>query len=569
MQITDWLTFAVFLCFLALLTKPLGRYLCQVLSPKERTFLDPLFKPIERWIYRLCGIDPFREQDWKEYLSCILGFSVISAVGTFLLLAAQYYLPFNPQKFAAPSWSLNLNTSISFMTNTNWQNYSGESQMSYFSQMAALTVQNFFSPAVGLAVAAGLVRGIARKAGTTIGNFWADLVRIILYVLLPLSILVATFFISQGVPQNFNSYVHATTMEGNLQTIAQGPIASQEAIKILGSNGGGFTNANSAHPFENPTPLTNFVQILLILLIPAAQLYYFGKTVGDIKHAWYIFIALATLLVCGVLVCTACESVGNPEFAKLLLSSGNWEGKEMRFGLFDSTLFACCTTAVSCGAVNCMHDSLTPIGGLIPLLNIELGEIIFGGVGAGLYGVLIFIFLTIFISGLIIGRTPEYLGKKIETFDIKMTMLAILPFVLIVHLFTSWSCFSEWGINALGNSGPHGFSELLYAFSSCSANNGSAFAGLSANSVPFNVTMSIAMFLGRFLVIAPAIALAGSLVEKKAPPKSFGSFPVSSLIFISVLIGVILLVGALTFLPAITMGPIIEHFFLLKGTLFP
>jgi len=568
MEIIDWAQLAFLLLVIILLTKPLGLYLEKVLSPKGHTFLDRLLKPVERLMYKACGVDPTHEQNWKEYLACIMGFSIISLGFTGLILAFQNFLPLNPQKFPALSWHLNLNTSVSFMTNTDWQSYGGESTMSYFSQMAGLAVQNFVSAAVGLAVAAALVRGIARKTGKTIGNFWADLVRVSLYVLLPLSIVFAAIFMAEGVPQNFNAYVPAVTLEGGSQTIAQGPIASQQAIKILGTNGGGFTNVNSAHPYENPTPLTNLLQLVLILLIPAAQIYYYGRSIEDTKHAWCIFGALASVFIVGVFICATSEHFSNPDWAKLGISGGNFEGKEQRFGVFGSALYACTTTVVSCGAVNCSHDSLTPMGGLIPLLNMELSEVIFGGVGAGLYSVLLFVFLAIFISGLIIGRTPEYLGKKIEAYDVKMTVLSILPYVLVVHALTAWACFTSWGLAGLGNSGPHGFSEILYAFSSAAANNGSAFAGLSANTVGYNVTLAIAMFLGRFLIIAPVMALAGSLVGKKVHPKSAASFPLSSFVFITLLIGVILLLGALTFLPALTMGPIIEQFFMLKGTFF-
>lgn len=568
MQFVDYLQLGLFLLIIILFTKPLGLYLSQVLNPNERTFFDPVFKPMERWIYKACRIDPLIEQSWKSYLASVMGFSLVSLIFTGIFLAAQYYLPLNPQKLAAPSWHLNINTTFSFMTNTNWQSYGGESTMSYLSQMASLAVQNFVSAAVGLAVAAALVRGIARKTGKTIGNFWADLVRVSLYILLPISVLTAVLFLAEGVPQNFSPYVQAHTLEGSTQTIAQGPIASQQAIKLLGTNGGGFTNVNSAHPYENPTPLANLLQMILILLIPAAQIYYYGLSIGNTKHAWCIFAALGAVFIVGVVVCAFSEAMTNPEWVNLSLTGGNWEGKEQRFGVFGSALYACVTTAVSCGAVNSMHDSFTPMGGFIPLLNMQLSEVIFGGVGAGLYSVLLFVLLSIFISGLIIGRTPEYLGKKIESYDIKMTVLAILPYVLVVHAFTAWGCFSKWGLAGLGNSGPHGFSEILYAFSSATANNGSAFAGLSANTPMYNLTLAATMFLGRFLVIAPVIALAGSLVEKRVHPQTAVSFPVSSLIFISLLVGVILLIGALTFLPALTMGPIIEQFFMLKGTLF-
>lgn len=569
MQIGEWLQLGIFLLVIIGLAKPLGLYLVNVLDPRGRTVLDLVFKPVERLIYHVCRIDPLEEQDWKQYLSCIMGFSLMCLVFTWTLLATQYYLPLNPQKLSAPSWHLNLNTSISFLTNTNWQNYAGETTMSYFSQMAVLAVQNFTSAAIGIASAAALVRGIARKEMGTIGNLWADIVRICLYVLLPISMIAAVLFISEGVPQNFNPYVQAKTVEGGMQTIVQGPIASQEAIKLLGTNGGGFTNANSAHPYENPTPLSNFLQIALIFLISAALIYYFGHTVGDTRHAWCILAAVLIVFLTGFFLCVHQEIAGNPEWAKLGIIGGNWEGKEQRFGIFNSALFACTTSATSCGAVNCMHDSLTPLGGFVPLLNIQLSETIIGGVGAGLYSILLFVFLTIFIAGLVVGRTPEYFGKKIEGFEIKMTMLANLSYVVLVLGFTCWAALSAWGLKGLGNSGPHGFSEILYAYSSCTANNGSAFAGLSGNTLEYNLTMAIAMWFGRFTFIAPVIALAGSLVRKKVHPPSLASFPVASVVFISLLIIVILLLGALNFLPSLTLGPIVEQFYMIKGTLFP
>ncbi len=561
----DWLELLLLLSLSALLAKPLGNYLCSVMDPKEKTVLDRLVKPLEMRLYRLIGIDPFAEQNWKRYLGSLLWFSLASCLLTSLLLALQSYLPLNPQKFSAPSWHLNINTAVSFMTNTNWQSYGGEATMSYFSQMAALAVQNFVSAAIGLAAAGAFVRGIGRKEAKTVGNFWADLVRIVLYLLLPLCILSAALLISEGVPQNFRPYIQAETLEGGIQSIAQGPIASQEAIKMIGTNGGGFMNANSAHPYENPTPFSNFFEMLLILLIPCAQIYYFGKSAGDVKHAWCIFAALALVFATGVFVTAFCESIGNPAFKELGIEGGNWEGKEVRFGLFSSSLFACVTTVVSCGGVDCAHDSLTPIGGLVPMLNMQLSEVIFGGVGAGLYSVLLFVLLAIFIAGLIIGRTPEYLGKKIEAKEMKLTVLAIIPYVFIVHLFTALACTTGWGLQGLGNSGPHGFSEILYAYSSCAANNGSAFAGLSANAPAYNLTLAAAMLFGRFLVIIPVIALAGSLAEKKIHPQTSGSFPVSSFVFIGLLVGIILLLGALTFFPALAIGPIVEQFYMLKG----
>ena len=570
MQALDWFQLGLLLLCLVLLAKPIGLYLASVLDPKEKTCLDVVLKPVETFIYRCLNVDPFVEHTWKVYLLNILGFSVVAVCLTSLLLAIQYYLPLNPQELTGLSWDLNFNTTLSFMTNSNWQSYSGEKTLSYFSQMAALSVQNFTSAAVGLATAATLVRGIARQAMKTVGNFWADLVRICLYLFLPLCILAAGLFISEGVPQNFKPYTVAATMEsGQAQTIVQGPIASQQAIKLIGTNGGGYTNVNSAHPYENPTPLSNFVQLLLILLIPTAQLYYYGHAVKDPKHGWCIFAALAAIFVIGVWVCASAEIIGNPQFANLGLTGGNWEGKEQRFGIFTSSLYACAATASSCGSVISSHDSLTPMGGLVPMLNIQLGEVIFGGVGSGLYSVLLFVFLAIFISGLIIGRTPEYLGKKIESFDIQMTMLAVIPLVFIVHGFTSLACFTNWGVEQLGNSGPHGFSEILYAFSSAAGNNGSAFAGLEANTIGYNLSLGIATLLGRFLIIVPVLALAGSFGHKKIHPKNSGSFPVSSFVFVTLLVGIILLLGALTFLPAISMGPIIEQFYLLKGVLSP
>lgn len=568
MKGVDYLQLVLLLLIIILIMKPLGIYLEKVLTYNAPTFLDFLLKPIENLLYKVCHIDGEEEQSWKGYLLALLGFSLVSLVVTSVLLAFQAHLPLNPQKLLAPSWSLNLNTAFSFMTSTDWQSYGGEKAMSYLSQMMVLAVQNFVAASVGLSTAAAVVRGIARKKKSTLGNFWVDLVRINLYLLLPLSIVAAVVFLACGVPQNFSPYLQANTLEGNLQWIAQGPVASQEAIKLLGTNGGGFFNVNSAHPYENPTPFSNFFQLILIFLIPSAQIYYFGRSIKNTKHAWYIFSALTFLLVLGVLVCAHCETIGNMEWSKYNLFGGNWEGKEQRFGIFGSALYACMTTAISCGAVNSMHDSFTPLGGLVPMLNMQLNEVIIGGVGAGLYNIILFILLSIFIAGLIIGRTPEYLGKKIESFDIKMTVLAILPYVLIVHLFTSLGCRSSWGMEGLGNTGPHGFSEILYAFSSATANNGSAFAGLSTNSVGFNLSLAIAMLLGRFLVIIPAIALAGSMVKKKLHPKSAASFPISSLVFISLLIGIIFLLGALTFFPALTMGPIIEQFYMLKGVLF-
>ena len=570
MHLHDWIQLAVFVLIMIWLTKVMGTYLCKVLDAKGTTFLDRCMKPVENMIYRTCRIDPFEEQTWQQYLAAIMGFSVVSLLVTMAILSLQYYLPFNPQKFAAPSWHLNFNTAVSFMTNTNWQSYGGESTMSYFSQMAALTVQNFVSPAVGMCVAAALTRGLATRRGTTLGNFWADFVRLILYLFLPLSILASILFLTQGVPQNYGPYVEARTLEGESQLIAQGPIASQEAIKLLGTNGGGFTNVNSAHPYENPTPFSNLLQLILIFLLSTSQFYYFGTEVKEIKHGWFILGALGVLFLLGVFICSHHEHKGIPDVASLQVVGGNLEGKEQRFGIFSSALYVCTTTAVTCGAVNCMHDSLTPIAGLIPMLNMQLDAVIFGGVGAGLYSTLILVILSVFISGLMIGRTPEYLGNKISTFDIKMAMIALIfSMVFVVHLFTSSACTTEWGLSGLGNSGPHGFSEILYAYSSCAANNGSAFAGLSTNEPFYNVTLAITMLMGRFCMIIPIMALAGSLVHKKIHEKTAGSFPVATVLFSLILVCIIILVGALTFFPALTMGPVIEQFFMLKRILFP
>lgn len=569
MLLVDWIQLIVFFLILLLLTRFFGGYLCSVLDPKGKTIFDPIFKKTENFIYRVCNIGENDEHDWKEYLFALLAFSFVSLVFTMVILAFQYYLPLNPEKLKAPSWHLNLNIGISFMTNTNWESYSPEKTLSYFSQMVGLAVQNFVSGAVGLATAAAIVRGIARKESSKIGNFWKDLIRINLYLLIPICVIGSIVFISEGVPQNFSPFTKVKTLENEIQTIAQGPIASQETIKLLGTNGGGFMNANASHPYENPTPFSNFFQMVLILLIPASQIYYFGKSVGNIKHGWCIFAAVSIIFLAGVIGTAYFEYIGNPQFEPLGITTDNFEGKETRFGIFSSAFYACVTTVVSCGSVNCMHDSLTPLGGLIPLLNMQLSEVVFGGMGAGLYSVLLFVVMTIFISGLIIGRTPEYLGKKIEIYDIKMTVLGILPYVLLVHLFTALASYCHWGASELGNRGAHGFSEILYAYSSAAANNGSSFAGLNANNVGYNVTTALAMLLGRFLVIAPVIALAGSLVKKKVHPETAASFPLSSVVFVLLLIGIIILVGALTFLPALTMGPILDQFSMLHKVLFP
>jgi K+-transporting ATPase ATPase A chain len=567
----DWIQLSLLLLILTLITKPLGIYIYKVLNPNEKTFLDNIFKPLEKLTYRICHIDTKKEHTWKEYLFCILAFSFFSILFAFVLLGCQQYLFLNPAKLGGISFDLNFNTAVSFQTNTDWQSYGGESTLSYLSQMGPLTLQNFLSPAAGLAVAACLVRGIARYSSKVLGNFWVDITRITYYLLLPLAFICAVFFVSQGVPQNFNPYTKAATLDsGQEQVIVQGPIASQEAIKLLGTNGGGYTNVNSAHPYENPTPLSNFFQLLCMLAIPAAQTYYLGKEIKNQKHGWSLYIAMVIVFIAGLMVCSTFEAKGNPHLAEFGIeaSSGNMEGKEQRLGVFSSALFATVTTTTSTGAANSSHDSYTPIGGLIPMLNIQLGEIIWGGVGSGLYSIILFVILAIFTAGLIIGRTPEYLGKKIEALDIQSSMLGILIFIFAILGFTAWACVSNWGAAAIGNEGPHGFSEMLYAYSSAAGNNGSAFGGLSANTPWWNITLAFAMLIGRFALITFVIILAGSLVKKKKLVSDTASFPVSGMTFTALLIAVIILIGALSFLPALIMGPFIEQFFMISGKLF-
>jgi len=597
MSVSGWIQLILFSIILLALTKPMGLYLVQVLDADGKTWLDPALKPVERLIYRISGIDPAQEQDWKGYAVSVLIFSLVTLLLTYVVLRLQYFLPLNPQSFSGVGKDLSFNTAASFTTNTNWQNYTGESTMSYLSQMVALASHNFFSAAGGIAVAAALVRGIARDKAATLGNFWCDLTRTCLYLLLPICLVFAVFLVSQGMIQNFSPYQSAKVMEpyttqipkkdasGNevkdaqgktvmeevkveTQTIPQGPVASQVAIKMLGTNGGGFFNANAAHPFENPTPLSNFIQMLSIFLIPAGLTYYLGRLVRHQKHGWSVWAAMFLLFLIGVLICWGAESYGNPRLTTLGVdqSSGNMEGKEVRFGIFNSALFATVTTDASCGAVNAMHDSFTPLGGLVPMFNIHLGEVIFGGVGAGLFGMLVFVVLAIFLAGLMVGRTPEYLGKKIESFDIQVAALAILVPIVFMLGFTALAASTEWGVAALGNSGPHGFSEMLYAFTSCFGNNGSAFAGLSGNTPWYNLTLGLMMLIGRFLLIVPVLALAGSLGAKKTVPESAGSFPVSGVTFTLLLIGTVLIVGALTFFPAISLGPIVEHFLMMNST---
>lgn len=576
-----WLQLALLVALLACTAKPLGLHLMRVLDARGRTFLDPVMRPVEQGIYRLLRIDPGEEQGWKGYAVSLLVFSMIGVAATYLVLRLQHRLPLNPQKFGPMHADLAFNTAVSFVTNTNWQSYGGESTLSYFSQMVGLTLQNFVSAAVGISVAAALARGVARSRSLTIGNFWVDLVRVNLYLLLPLCLIFAVVLVSQGVIQNFKPYDMAVVVEqthttatgtaSRVQIIPQGPVASQEAVKMLGTNGGGFTNANSAHPFENPTPLANFMQVLAILLIPSALTYCFGRMVKNQGHGWTIWGVMLAFFLAGVMACWWAEGFGNPRLAALGIdpSFGNMEGKEVRFGIAGSALFTTVTTDASCGAVNAMLDSFTPLGGLVPLLNIQLGEVVFGGVGSGLYGMLVFVVLTVFLAGLLVGRTPEYLGKKIEAYDVKTSMFYIMVPVFAILGFTACAAESAWGLAGLRNAGPHGLTELLYAFSSTTGNNGSAFAGLSTDTVRFNTVLAVAMLLGRFLMIVPVLALAGNMAGKKPSFGGSGGLPLSGLLFGGLLAGVILIVGALTFFPVLALGPIVEHLLMLgSGRLY-
>jgi K+-transporting ATPase ATPase A chain len=569
MTINGWAQIALFCGLVLLLTRPLGGYLDNVLAGR-RTLLSPVLRPVERGFYRLAGVDPAEEQSWWVYARAMIVFHIVGFAFLYLLLRVQDLLPLNPQGQSAVAPDLAGNTAVSFLTNTNWQSYGGETTMSYLSQMAGLTVQNFLSAATGIALAVALVRGFARAESKGIGNFWADMVRVTLYVLLPFCLLLTMFYVWQGVPQNLSSYIEATTLEGARQTIAQGPVASQLAIKMLGTNGGGFFNANSAHPYENPSALSNLVQMLSIFAIGAALTNLFGRQVGDERQGWAILAAMSMLFVAGVVVCYAAEAGGNPLIGALGVdnAAGNMEGKEVRFGVSLSALFAVITTAASCGAVNAMLDSFMPLGGMVPLINMLLGEIIIGGVGAGLYGMLLFAILAIFLAGLMVGRTPEYVGKKIEAREVKFTMLAILCVPLAVLGFTALASVVPAGLAGPANAGPHGFSEILYAYTSAAANNGSAFGGLTANTVFYNGTLAVAMMVGRFAIIIPMLAVAGSLAAKRKAAISAGTFPTHGGLFVGLLVGAVLIVGGLTFLPALALGPIVEHFALLAGTLF-
>ena len=575
MTINGWVQIALYCVIITLLVKPFGGYMTRVFNG-ERTLLSPVLRPVERGFYAVSGVAEQEEQHWVAYGIAMLVFTLAGFVSLYALQRLQALLPLNPQAQAAVSPDLAFNTSVSFITNTNWQSYTPESTMSYLTQMAGLTVHNFVSAATGIALAIALIRGFARRSAKTVGNFWVDMTRCVLYVLLPVSIVVGLFFVWQGMPQNLGAYTTATTLEGAKQVIAQGPVASQEVIKIFGTNGGGFFNANSAHPFENPNALTNFVEILLIFSIGAALTNVFGRMVGSQRHGWAIFAVMGVLFLAGLVTAYSVESGGNPAFAALHVNSapsalqagGNMEGKEVRFGITDSAMFATITTDTSCGAVNTMHDSLLPLAGMVPLVNIMLGEIIFGGVGSGLYGMLLFAIVAVFIAGLMVGRTPEYLGKKIEAKEVKMAIMAILILPLSMLGFTAIAVVLKPGLDGLSNAGPHGFSEALYAYTSATGNNGSAFAGLSANTPFWNTTLGLAMWIGRFLFIVPMLAVAGSLAAKKIVPASAGTFPTDGGLFVGLLVGVILIVGGLTFFPALALGPITEHLAMQSGTLF-
>jgi K+-transporting ATPase ATPase A chain len=558
-----------------LLVKPFGGYMTRVFA-RERTVLSPVLVPIERGIYWLCGVDEKQEQHWVTYAVAMLFFTMAGFVTLYALQRLQAVLPFNPAGQSEVEQSLAFNTSVSFITNTNWQSYVPETTMSYLTQMAGLTVHNFVSAATGIALAIALIRGFARRSAQGIGNFWVDLTRCTLYILLPISIVVGLFFVWQGMPQNLGAYTEATTLEGAKQVIAQGPVASQEVIKMMGTNGGGFFNANSAHPFENPNAITNFVQIVLIFSIGAGLTNVFGRMVGDQRQGWAIFAVMGVLFLAGVVVAYWAEAPGNPAFAALhvdqapsaLQAGGNMEGKEVRFGIANSALFTTVTTDASCGAVNNMHDSLMPLAGAVPMVNIMLGEIIFGGVGSGMYGMLLFAIVAVFVAGLMVGRTPEYLGKKIEAKEVKMAMLAILILPLSILGFTALATVLPDGLAGPANQGPHGFSEILYAFDSATGNNGSAFAGISANTPFYNTTLGLAMFIGRFLMIVPMLAIAGALAAKKTLPASAGTFPTHGGLFVGLVVGVILIMGGLTYFPALALGPLVEHLAMHAGTLY-
>jgi potassium-transporting ATPase potassium-binding subunit len=573
MTANGWLQFVAFFGVLLLLMRPVGLYIARVVEG-DKTFLDPLLRPIERLFYRACGIQADQEMSWQQYSVAMLIVSFVSLLLTYLIERLQGLLPWNPQHLTGVAPALAFNTAVSFTTNTNWQSYTPETTMSYFTQMVGLAYHNFLSAAIGIAVAIALVRGIARKQSTTIGNFWVDTTRVILWILLPICLVIAPVLIGQGVIQNLKPYTAVTTLQPGTQTLAQGPVASQEVIKELGTNGGGFFNANSAHPFENPTPFSNFIEMGLILLIPASLTVTLGKMTGSSGHGWAVFSAMAILFIVAYTVCYWAESRPHPllhgvdQKTTLVNSGANMEGKEVRNGISQSALFAVATTDTSCGAVNSAHDSYTPLGGMILMVNIMLGEVVFGGVGSGLYGMLIFVVLSVFIAGLMVGRTPEYLGKKIESYDVKLAMLFVLIFPFIILVLSAIAVLYPVALASLTNNGPHGFSEILYAYLSTAGNNGSAFGGLSANTNWYNLTLAFNMLAGRFFMKVPLLALAGNLALKKSVPPSSGTFPVNTTLFTVLLVGVILIVGALTFFPALSLGPILEHLLLHAGKTF-
>jgi potassium-transporting ATPase potassium-binding subunit len=567
MTIIGWIQILFYCAIVVALTRPLGGYMARVFNG-ERTFLSPVLRPVERALYRLGGVSESREQDWLSYTIAMLFFHVGGFLILYVLMRTQALLPFNPAGQSAVAEDLSFNTAVSFITNTNWQNYGGESTMSYLVQMAGLTHQNFLSAATGIVLAIALIRGFARASARTVGNFWVDITRCTLYILLPICVPYTLFLVWQGMPQTLGPYVDATTLEGAKQTIAVGPVASQVAIKMLGTNGGGFFNANAAHPFENPTALSNLLQMVSIFAIGAALTNVFGRMVGNERQGWAILAAMGVLFIAGVAACYAAEAAGTPLLDGLGLSGGNMEGKEVRFGIVASALFAVITTAASCGAVNAMHDSFTALGGMIPLINIQLGEIIVGGVGAGLYGMLLFVIVAIFVAGLMVGRTPEYVGKKIEAKEVKMAMLAILVLPLMYLGWTAVATVIPSAVAATNNPGPHGFTEILYLYTSSTGNNGSAFAGISANTLFYNLTGAVAMLVGRFWMIIPAMAIAGSLAAKKKVPASVGTFPTTGSLFVGLVVGVIVIIGGLTFFPALALGPIVEHLAMLAKTTF-
>ncbi|MES0008601.1 potassium-transporting ATPase subunit KdpA [Mesorhizobium sp. M0062] len=567
MTLNGWIQILVYCGMVVLLVKPLGGYMYRVFNG-DRTFLSPILGPVERGLYRISGTSEREEQHWTTYAAGIIFFSLASFLVLYFLQRLQGVLPYNPAGMASVEPNLAFNTAVSFVTNTNWQNYGGESTLSYLVQMAGLTVQNFMSAAVGISIAVALIRGFARASAKSIGNFWVDMTRCTLYILLPLSIVLTLVYVWLGMPQTLGPYVDATTLEGAKQTLALGPVASQVAIKMLGTDGGGFFNANAAHPFENPDAISNMIQMVTIFALGAALTNVFGRMVGNQRQGWAILATMGVLFIAGVVICYWAEAAGNPLVHALGVDGANMEGKESRFGIAASALFAVITTAASCGAVNAMHDSFTALGGLIPMLNMQLGEVIVGGVGAGFYGIVMFIVITVFVAGLMVGRTPEYLGKKIEAKEVKMAMLAILALPLVMLVFTAIAVVLPSAVASMANGGPHGFSEVLYAYTSAAANNGSAFGGLSGNTPWYNITLGISMWVGRFFVIIPALAIAGSLATKKTVPASAGTFPTDGPLFVGLLVGVILIVVGLTFFPALAIGPIVEHLAAINGQTF-